>query len=494
VAARTGPGPGRRPGRDSQPQVLLDWATISYRSIMRSVVLVVVLAAAGGAFFWFRASLKGSPEELALVDIGRAERLYREAQAAAGADNDRVAAVGRVGRLLNDARLAYDRRNYPEARAAAQQSQTFSEKLLEGQQGESFAARIFKFEGDVKVKRAREFVWASLSGNTALRVGDQIKTASSGSAQIIYFDGTITTIKPGSLLEIRELFEDPATRVRKVEEKVNWGGISATTSDANVKGSVHSILTDSTTTRAAGRAQFDVSFDATRRSARTEVHSGQTEMTAAGGTHTLRPLDRVEVQGERIVARATLPAAPSLLDPADSRVFVAPGGSPEVSLRWGPVPEAGHYRLQLARTALFSSLLLDKPDIRATSVRLPGMGEGTYYWRVATAGRQGLESAFSEIRRFKVDGGRERAADDTVPPDLMIAEFLPSGHLLIINGRTEPGSMLSVEGQSVDVYDDGTFTAVIRMKHEGKNDVAIVAQDAAGNETRLRKSVFVESY
>jgi hypothetical protein len=32
------------------------------------------------------------------------------------------------------------------------------------------------------------------------------------------------------------------------------------------------------------------------------------------------------------------------------------------------------------------------------------------------------------------------------------------------------------------------------MKHEGKNDVAIVAQDAAGNETRVRKSVFVESY
>jgi hypothetical protein len=461
---------------------------------MRSVVLLVLLAAAGGAFLYYRTTLRGSPEELALVDIGRAERLYREAQAAAGSDGDRVAAVGRVSRMLNDARLAYDRRNYPEARAAAQQSQTFAEKILEGQQGESFAARIFKFEGDVKVKRAREFVWASLSGNTALRVGDQIKTSGGGSAQIIYFDGTITTIKPGSLLEIRELFEDPSTRVRKVEEKVTWGGVSATTSDANVQGSVHSVLTDSTTTRASSRAQFDVSFDADRKSASTEVHSGATEVVAAGATHTLRPLDRMEVQGERVVARTTLPAAPALLDPSDSRVFVAPGGAPEVSLRWGAVPEAGHYRLQLARTALFSSLLLDKPDVRSTTVRLPGMGEGTYYWRVAAASPQGFESGFSEIRRFKVDGGRERAADDRTPPPLQIAEFLPSGHLLIINGRTEPGSTLSVEGQAIDVYDDGTFTAVIRMKHEGKNDVAIVAQDAAGNETRLRKSVFVESY
>jgi hypothetical protein len=189
-----------------------------------------------------------------------------------------------------------------------------------------------------------------------------------------------------------------------------------------------------------------------------------------------------------------LPASPSLLDPADSRVFVAAGASPEVALRWGQVAGAGHYRLQLARTALFSSLVLDKPDIRATSVRLPGVGEGTWYWRVAAVDAAGMPGGFSEIRRFKVEGAHERAADDRTPPPLSIAEFLPSGHLLIINGRTEPGALLTVEGQSVDVYDDGTFTAIIRMKHEGQNDISITSQDAAGNETRLRKSVFVESY
>jgi hypothetical protein len=482
------------PHRRGEPQVQLDWATISYRSIMRTVVLVVLLAALAGGFFYLRSSLHGSPQEMALVDIGRAERLYREAQAAAGNDPDRIAAVGHSGRLLSEAHAAFDAKNFPEARATAQQAQTFAEKLLEGQQGDAFAARIFKFEGDVKVKRAREFVWASLSGNTALRVGDQIKTASSGSAQIIYFDGTITTIKPGSLLEIRELFEDPATKVRKVEEKVNWGRVSAATAEANVAGSIHAVSTESTTTRADSRAQFDVSFDAEKKSATTEMHSGTTELVAAGASQTLQPLDRVDVLGDRVVARGVLPASPSLLDPADSRVFVAAGASPEVALRWGQVAGAGHYRLQLARTALFSSLVLDKPDIRATSVRLPGVGEGTWYWRVAAVDAAGMPGGFSEIRRFKVEGAHERAADDRTPPPLSIAEFLPSGHLLIINGRTEPGALLTVEGQSVDVYDDGTFTAIIRMKHEGQNDISITSQDAAGNETRLRKSVFVESY
>ena len=487
--------PGAMKGQQG-PQVLLDWATISYRSIMRFVVLVVLILGVGGVVYYLKASLRGSPEDLALMEIGRAERLYHDAQAAPGEGAERAeraATIATSGRLLNEARLAFDSQRFPEARAAAQQSQAFSQKLLEGQQGEVFAARIFKFEGEVKVKRAREFVWDAISGNTVLRVGDQIKTASSGSAQVIYFDGTITTIKPGSLVEIRELFEDPATKVRKIEEKVNFGGVTSTTSDANVAGSVHEVSTESTTTRAFSRAQFDVQYDADRQSARTEVRSGTTEVKAAGATATLRPMDRMDVTGST-VARTTVPASPGLLDPADSRVFVAGSGASDVTLRWSAVEPARQYRLQLSRTALFSGLLLDKADIRATSVRLPGLDEGTYYWRVAARDAAGIESGFSEMRRFKVSGQREPASDDRTPPALQVNDFLPSGHLLIINGKTEAGAMLTVEGQAIDVYDDGTFTAVIRMKHEGRNDVEIVAQDAAGNETRLKRSVFVESF
>jgi hypothetical protein len=480
--------------KQDRPQVLLDWATVSYRSIMRATVLVALLAALGGLFFYLRASLRGSPEELALLDIGRAERLLREAGQAAGSEPSRAASLGRADRLLKDARAAYGRHAFPEARAAALQSQAFSEKIIAGTGDESFAARIFRFEGDVKVKRIGEFAWSTLSANAALKVGDQIKTSRSGSAQIIYFDGTITTIKPGSLVEIRELSEDPATRVRRVQEKVNWGGVSATTSGGNAEGSVHEVATASSTTRASSRAQFDVTFDAGTGSARTEVHSGTTEVRAAGQVHTLQPLERLDVGRGEALARASIPPAPGLLDPADSRVFLAATGSPDVLLRWAVVDPAGRYRLQLSRTALFSAMVLDKADVHATSVRIPGLGEGTYYWRVSALNGTGTESAFSEIRRFKVSPARARAAEDRTPPPLLLSEFLPSGHLLIINGKTEPGALLSIEGQAIDVYDDGTFTAVVRMKHEGNNAVTIVAQDSAGNENRQLRSVFVESF
>jgi hypothetical protein len=481
-------------GRARQkPQILLDWATISYRSIMRGVVYLLLVLSVGGVFYYLKAARRATPEEAALQEISRAERMYREAQTTADATLSRVVESAR--KFLDMARLSYERREFVEARVAAQQSQSFSQKVLEGSAGESFTAKIYKYEGDVKIKRARQFVWDNISGSTALRVGDQIKTASHGSAQVIYFDGTITTIKPGSLLEIRELYEDPTTKVRKVREKLNWGGVSASMPGANVSGSFHEVATDSATARAVTKAHFDVAFDAETRKTSTAVQSGTAEVQTAGKTLTLKPLERVELSEAQVVSRQKLLPAPGLLDPTDQRVFLRDGPAAETtSLRWSKVGGAARYRLQVARSALFADMLLDKADIRSTSVQIPGLQEGNFYWRVSCIDPGNVESNFSEVRKFKVASARERRVEDSSPPPLEVVDFLPTGHLVIINGRTEPGAILSVDGQRIDVYDDGAFTAVVRMKRDGLNELVIVAQDPAGNETRMRRSVYVESF
>jgi hypothetical protein len=476
-------------------QVILDWATVSYRSIMRGVVYLVLLVSLGGLFFYLKASLRTTPEEMALQEIGLAERLQKEAQAVASTKPGSQRTVGSASQLLSEARASYDRKDYALARATAQQSQALAQKILEGSPDESFTAKIYKFEGDVKIKRARQFVWDTVNGNPALRVGDQIKTASNGSAQIVYFDGTITTIKPGSLLEIRELFEDPTTKVRKIREKLNFGGVSATTVEANVPGSFHEVATDSATARAVSKARFEVAYDAATQSARTEVQSGTAEVQSAGRTTTLQPLERIEVTRDRIVSRTTVLPSPTLLEPVGQRVFrVEDASVASTALRWARVDGSVRYRLQIARSGLFGELLLDKSDIRSSKVQIPGLPEGSYYWRVSTFDAKSVESAFSETRKFIVSSAMSRRATDREPPPLAVQDFLPSGHLVIISGRTEPGSLLTVDGQSIDVYDDGAFTAVVRMKREGRNEVEIVAQDTAGNETRLKRVVFVESF
>jgi glucodextranase-like protein len=482
-------------GGAQKPQILLDWATIQYRSILRVVVILVLVLAAGGIVYYVRAGRRATPEGLCLQEIERAERMYRDAQTAAGGDDKMQRVVENAGRLLTASRGSFDRREFSEATAAAQQSQSYSQRVLEGSAGESFTAKIYAYEGDVRIKRAQQFLWDSVGANTALRVGDQIKTASNGSAQIIYFDGTITTIKPGSLLEIRELSEDPATRVRKVREKLTWGGVSATTPGANVQGSFHEVATESATARAMDKARFDVAYDADTRKTSTAVQSGSTQVEAAGKTLTLQPLERMDVNREQVVSRVKVPPPPAPIEPTDQRVFLAGDpASQTVSLRWTKIEGAVRYRLEIAKTGLFGDLLLDKSDIRSTNVQIPGLQDGNYYWRVSAIDGQSIESAFSETRRFKMGGAGPQRSDDTVPPALEVMDFLPTGHLVIINGRTEPGATISVDGQKVDVYDDGVFTAVVRMKREGVNELEIVAQDSAGNETRLHKTVYVESY
>jgi hypothetical protein len=345
-------GPGR-------PQILLDWATISYRSILRGIVYVVFLLALGGVVYYLRAARLATPEEQSLQEIGRADRMYREAQASAGSDEKLQRVVDSAGKLLASARLSYDRQDWTEARAAAQQSESFSQKILEGSAGETFTAKIYTYEGDVRIKRSRQFVWDSVAASTALRVGDQIKTASNGSAQIIYFDGTITTMRPGSLLEIRELFEDPQTRVRKVREKLNFGVVTATTPGANVQGSFHEVATDSATARAEDRAHFDVAYDAETRRTRTEVQSGSATVEAAGRMVTLQPLERVEVSRDQVVSRQKMLPAPALLEPADQRLYTAAGAEgAEAALRWARVDGSARYRLEIGRTALFGVRLL----------------------------------------------------------------------------------------------------------------------------------------
>ncbi|MCZ6695804.1 MAG: FecR domain-containing protein [Acidobacteria bacterium] len=478
-----------------KPKVLLDWTTISYKSIMRGIVYLILLVGFGGLSYYLSAAHRASPENRALKEIGRAERMLQEARSAIGEDPESGENVDRSEILLVEARGSFEREKFDEARAEALQSQSFAQRVVRGSPAEAFTAQIYRYEGDVKIKRARQFVWNGVNASTTLREGDQIKTASNGSAQIIYFDGTITTIRPGSLLEIRELSEDPKTRVRRVREKLNFGGVSATMTGGNVAGSYHEVATGSVATRANSKAQFEVSYDAKTKKTKMHVKSGRAEVRAGGATLTLRSREQLELKEDKVVRRDRLLAAPSLLNPSDQRVFVH--RDPKVattSLRWSRVEGASRYRLQLSPSSLFGNIRLDRGGLKSSRVKITGLREGTYYWRVAAIDKKDLQSTYSEARKFKVTSTRAGRSEDSTPAVLEVREFLPTGLLVIINGQTEPGALLTIDGKKIDVYDDGSFTAVVRLKHEGYNKLIIVAQDAAGNTSRTSKRVFVESF
>ncbi|HEX4825215.1 MAG TPA: FecR domain-containing protein [Candidatus Polarisedimenticolaceae bacterium] len=483
------------PPRAPKTNVLLDWFTVSYRTVVVFVLLAVGLLGLGVWYLFFYAP--GKPRQEAQDAISRA--VERLAEASRYTSNERVdEAVASARSALGEGRDAFGRHQYTDAQVAAIRSENFSQKAIDMARGEGTTARevrILREEGDVRVKRAGEFDWQPLDRKSLLRVGDQVKTSSNGSVQLIYFDGAQTQIDPGSLLEIREIHEDPATKVRRVSEKLNWGEIQSTTQKRNVDGSFHEVATDKVSARAEDAVEFRLASDKETKAAAIDVFEGRVQVAAGGRKENVEGGERLRADPSgQLQAKEVLPGAPRLLSPSDQKVFVEEDpAKASTSMSWERVPGAKAYHLMIADRMLFADVRYEA-DREDTNVVLQGVPAGEYYWKVAAISPSSIRGPFSEVRRFRVTSQKITDKNDTTPPDLEITENVQTGPMLILNGRTEPGALLWVDNEKVEVTDDGTFYAVIRLRKEGVNEVVLMAQDAAGNVRKITHKAYVDPY
>jgi len=483
------------PVQPQKPRVLLDWFTVSYRSVAVGVVLLIAVLVTAGWYAFFYAPSK--PRQEAQDAIVRAEeRLAEAAHFAATSHLDEVRGSARSA--LAEGRDAFQRRLYDDARVAAIRSENFSQKAIDIARGEGTASkevRIYHMEGDVRVKRAGEFNWESADRKMLLQVGDQVKTAGSGSVQLIYFDGTLTTINPASLLEIRELHEDPATKVRRVSEKLNWGEVLASTQKTNVDGSFHEVATEKVSARSKNAGEFRVSSDKESQAAAVDVFRGRVQISSGGRVERLESGERIRADAlGQLQAKEVLPGGPRLIAPADQKIFVHEDPSKaSTALAWEKSASAARYHLVISDRPLFTAALYEA-DRAETTVQIDGVPRGDYYWKVASVSSAGVRGPYSEPWRFRVTSQNLHDREDTNPPSLEITENVQSGPMLILNGRTEPGALLWVDNEKVDVTDDGTFYAVIRLRKEGVNDVLLQAQDASGNVRKMTHRAYVDPY
>jgi hypothetical protein len=486
------------PRQADKPHIQLDWYNVRYRTLLAWVLVIGAAAAGGGGYLYHSRYVLNSPKGQAQAALRQAEAMLEEASPLA--KSERLEGLREDARgHLGTAHAHFDQRRFNDARVAAITSQNYSQRLLDLARGGEAAGkevRFYKIEGDAKVKRAGQFIWEAADADLPLSVGDQIKTSSSSTVQIIYFDGTITTVKPGSLLEIKELYEHPTTKVRKVREKLNFGGVTSTVAGSNVAGSFHEVATATTSTRSHERSEIEVGYDDKTRKTEVRLLSGKAEVEAGKRAIQLAPSEMVAVaQDQSLLSRSNMPPVPDLQQPIDQKVLVYQNTERAVTeLSWKSVPGAPRYHLQISRRSLLGELLLDKKDVKSSSVKLPRLKVGSYYWRVAAVNEAGVEGPFSETRKFKIITTDLSDQADKTPPPVEIRDFLVFAYQVIINGRTEPGAMVSIDGQKVDVYDDGTFTAVVKLRREGNNTLTIMAQDISGNETQIKRTAYVEAF
>ena len=148
------------------------------------------------------------------------------------------------------------------------------------------------------------------------------------------------------------------------------------------------------------------------------------------------------------------------------------------------------YALQVSRNHLFVDNVIDAENRAKTRATLGVRGEGTFQWRVAAFGADGLQGPWSEPRKFRVaaavrsagGGGSEKG--NANPPALDLDEIKTYGSIFMVGGHSEPGARVEVNGEQVKTNADGSFTKTVQLTKEGWNIIEVRARERLGHRNR----------
>jgi hypothetical protein len=472
--------PGQPVGTD------IDWFVIPIRTLLRGGIILVLLAAA--AFLLYTIQSRRSPEERARKEIETAAQLIHRAGTAGGTVRP-GSHLAQAHDLLQGAEDSYTRKNYDSAFRLAVESQSYSRRSLGGTaKDEPGDASLISVEGDVSIQTAGRSAFGPAQQRQSLFEGDFIKTGRTGSAEIMFSDGTLYTVRTGSLFEVRRPASPEAggSQIKMVSGTVN----------------VYTAASNSTVSTDAATASIDresrVSVDV-EKGEKTDVTTYRGKTTVSNGKETVVLADGEKITAgarvRQISAKVTVPETPDLVLPVDNRIYDLKS-SGEIDLKWNAATRATRYRVQISRSRLFvpDATDVDLDNRTGTAARVRVNREGSYFWRVAAIDSSGRPSDWSTVRRFRmgvepVSFGGQHAA----PPRLTVSAPQQMGNLFLVFGKTDPGVVVTVNGESADVAPDGSFKKTVTVNREGYATLVVKAVDAAGNETLKQVKVFVES-
>jgi hypothetical protein len=457
-------------------------------------LLLLVLVLAGAGYYLYRQHEGSTLGQKAAAAISQAEalrqRLSREPSVAAGFAGEYEEGV----QSLNAAKARLEAKDFAAARDGGARSRDLLQSIVDALalRGGAGQAQFVSLQGEVEYRRGEGGDWQEARSHLQLQSGDTVRTAESGSAVVMFQDGTLYTVQPNTQLVV-----SPASGgagggpEQAIEMKYGWVNLSTSQSTgSNVK-------TPGAVARVKESSEAYVSVDKGTSQGRFGSYRGSMELASNGGlTRQVGPLQQVVQTGDLLSQPKAMPGKPEPVEPVDD-LLLDLDATKRIVLAWQPVPGASRYSLQVSRNHLFVDNVIDAGGRTKTRATLGVRGEGTFQWRVAAFGSDGLQGPWSEPRKFRVasaarnGGGGEKR--DATPPELDLGDVRTYGSISMVNGRSEPGARVEVNGEQVALGADGSFTKAVQLNKEGWNIIEIRARNAWGNETVRRHRVFVEN-
>lgn len=465
-----------------------DWYKISFDTVRGWVIFLTLLVVAVGGFFVVRHLEQLFVRREAVTAIEEARQLSQRVESAGGLDTLRPE-FDDAWKSLERARTYFGTGELYGALAQARRSRALFASILDAlnQQGGAGEAQFIDVEGGVDYRRGDHGDWQPARSRVVLRSNDYVKTADNGSAEIMFFDGTLYTVRPNTLFLVSSNKANAQGSPQSIRMEYGWVNLNTAQSESKV-------ATPEAEAKVARQSEAVVTFDKESKQGHFMAYRGGLEVVSKSGEKkSLGSFQEVRQVGTALSAPKPLPPAPQPMAPKDNlAVGLAPGA--KVVLRWAPLQGATGYDLEVSRNRLFVDNVIDVSKRRKNEATLGVQGTGSFLWRVAAVGNDGTRGPWSDARAFRVVN-RSSGTHDVKhkPPSLVIDEVRAYGNIFILSGHTDPGAEVTLNGEQVTVEADGSFTKTFQARQDGWSFVEIKAHDAWGDETVRRRRVYVES-
>ncbi|OFV96586.1 MAG: hypothetical protein A3H28_16085 [Acidobacteria bacterium RIFCSPLOWO2_02_FULL_61_28] len=348
-------------------------------------------------------------------------------------------------------------------------------------------ARFTNLDGGVRVRKANQVEWGAADFSVGLDKGDVVQTSKDGVARIAFADGTLYVVKPDTLIVIEENAIPDDRAHSRVAVQVTSGVVDLST--PLVTGVSRVLIADAQAS-IRNRSRALVSNDPSTNQRQILVSKGGAEVRRGGERVELAEYEQASFAGPGSpLEKRKVVSPPILLTPGNmAPVVIKETQTAEVEFTWSAVATADTYRLRVSTSPIFATTLYDR-RVESTSVRLPSLRPGDYYWTVTSIDSGRKESQESEANQFSVI-----RQDNEGEILLEVERYVQHGKVIEIIGRTEPGATVLVNNQPVfNVAPNGSFKHFTQpLPSTGPNRITITAQNSEGKIATLRQTITIQ--
>ena len=350
-------------------------------------------------------------------------------------------------------------------------------------------AHFTALDGTIRVRKANGNSWINADYNVPLEKGDVVQTGAEGMAKVVFNDGTNYTVKQDSLIVIEENSANDQQQTN-VAVAVTTGTVDLTTA-TYVQGSKSQVIVAGAKASLAPDSSAMVRNDPRADQHEILMKKGSGQIERNGEVVRLSNWEKVSFQNQsKAMERGKEVGPPTPIAPGNMMpIFInASEKSKDVEFNWTPMANAVGYRLRISHNPYFSSLLLDR-KVESPNVVVTGLGQGAYYWAIQSYDAGGKESVESEKNRFTIIP----RAKEKVELSLDLDPFIQHGHVIEVQGKTETGARVMVNGREVPIVaDDGTFHYFTPPLPNGENMITVTAQNSKGGVNTHQQKVVIQ--